>query len=100
MKDDLEIMEIDTDSRYWRQQFLGVPFRLYRYVPQWVPPLAADAALMLNRERHPFFRHSDAIFLLAWQNGEAIGRLAVLDNANYNAFNLSLIHISEPTRPY
>ena len=52
-----------------------------------MPPLAADAALMLNRERHPFFRHSDAIFLLAWQNGEAIGRLAVLDHANYNPFN-------------
>ena len=87
MKDHLEIMEIDTDSRYWRQQFLSLPFRLYRHVPPWVPPLAPDAALMLNRERHPFFRHSDAIFLLALQNGEAVGRLAVLDNANYNAFN-------------
>ena len=87
MTDRLDIMEIDTDSRYWRQQFLSLPFRLYRHVPQWVPPLAPDAALMLDRERHPFFRHSDAIFLLARRNDETIGRLAVLDNANYNAYN-------------
>lgn len=85
--ENFEIMEIDTDHRYWRQQFLHLPFRLYRHVPQWVPPLASEAARMLNRSSHPFYEHSDAAFFLARRAGETIGRLAVLDNANYNAFN-------------
>lgn len=56
-------------------------------MPQWVPPLAPDSGVDADSERHLFFRHSDAIFLLALQNDEVVGRLAVLDNANYNTYN-------------
>src|SRR3972149_6320954 len=84
----MRIIEVDTDNRRQVEAFLDLPFRLYRNVPQWVPPLRHDARLMLNRKRHPFFRHSQAAFLLAEERaGQAIGRLAVLDNRNYNEFN-------------
>ena len=43
---------------------------------------------MLDRKRHPFYRHSDAAFFLALDAaGAAVGRVAVLDNRNYNAYN-------------
>ena len=42
---------------------------------------------MLDRRRHPFYRHSDAAFFLAVEDGRDVGRLAVLENRNYNAFN-------------
>jgi GNAT superfamily N-acetyltransferase len=42
---------------------------------------------MLDRRRHPFYRNSDAAFFLAVDDGRAVGRLAVLDNTEYNAFN-------------
>ena len=84
----MKIIQIDTNSRRQVRQFLHLPFRLYAKIPQWVPPLMMDANRMLDRSRHPFYRHSDASFWLALDDrGEAVGRLAVLDNHNYNQFN-------------
>lgn len=81
------VVEMDTTNRAQVQQFLGLPFRIYRDVPQWVPPLAGDAARQLDRKRHPFFQHSDAAFFLAYRDAEACGRICVLDNRHYNDFN-------------
>ena len=83
----MELVQVDTNNRTQVRQFLRLPFDLYRDVPQWVPPLAPDAQRMLDRRRHPFYRQSDAAFFLAVDDGRAVGRLAVLDNADYNAFN-------------
>lgn len=83
----MNIIQIDTTNRRQVKQFLDLPFRLYRDIPQWVPPLAGDARLMLDRRRHPFYRHSEAAFFLAANDGALLGRLAVLDNRNYNEFN-------------
>lgn len=83
----MTIQEIATSNLHEVRLFLDLPFRLYRGVPQWVPPLADDARRMLDRRRHPFYRHSDAAFFLAWDGEKPIGRLAVLDNAHYNDHN-------------
>jgi hypothetical protein len=83
----MEVVVVDTTNRRQIQRFLDLPFALYRDVPQWVPPLAGETRRMLDRRRHPFYRHSDAVFFMATEHGRAIGRLAVLDNAHYNAFN-------------
>ena len=85
--DIMDLVRVDTSSRAQVASFLRLPFELYRDVPQWVPPLAADARRMLDRRRHPFYRGSDAVFFLAVDGGRTCGRLAVLDNATYNAFN-------------
>ena len=85
-----QIVQIDTSDRRQVKQFLDLPFRIYRQIPHWVPPLAGDAARMLDRQRHPFYRHSEAAFFLALdQTRQAVGRLAILNNRNYNAFNQS-----------
>ena len=83
----MELVQVDTNNRTQVRQFLRLPFDLYRDVPQWVPPLAPDARRMLDRRRHPFYRNSDAAFFLAVDDGGAAGRVAVLDNADYNTFN-------------
>jgi hypothetical protein len=84
----MNLICLDTDNRRQVKQFLDLPFRLYRGCPQWVPPLEPDARHMLNRRRHPFYKHSDAAFFLTTDDsGRPMGRLAVLDNHNYNAFN-------------
>jgi hypothetical protein len=85
----MHITQIDTSNRQQVKTFLDLPFELYRDVPQWVPPLASDARRMLDRRRHPFYRHSDAAFFLAVDGGRTMGRIAVLDNHNYNAFHNS-----------
>lgn len=65
-------------------RFLRLPFRLYRGNRQWVPPMASEARLVLDRRRHPFYRHSEAAFFLAVDQGRDVGRLAVLDHRPYN----------------
>lgn len=85
----MNIVPVDTADRRQVQAFLALPFQIYCHTPQWVPPLATDARRMLDRRRHPFYQHSDAAFFLAGRDDRWIGRIAVLDNAHYNAFNQS-----------
>jgi len=83
----MEILQLDLANRKQVQDFLSLPFRIYRDIPQWVPPLAMDERARLTPRRYPFYRHSAAAFFLAVERGQAIGRLAVLDNRLYNDYN-------------
>jgi len=83
----VQIIQLDTSDRRQVRQFLDLPFRIYRDIPQWVPPLAPDARFTLDRRRHPFYQHSAAAFFLATQADREVGRIAALDNRNYNDFN-------------
>jgi hypothetical protein len=83
----MNIIQVDLANRKQVRDFLSVPFRIYRDIPQWVPPLAMDERARLTPRRYPFYRHSAAAFFLAVEDGQAIGRLAVLDNRLYNDYN-------------
>jgi hypothetical protein len=71
----MDILQIDLTDRRQVQEFLALPFRIYRDTPQWVPPLQTDERLRLDPKRYPFYRHSNAAFFLARQNARTIGRL-------------------------
>lgn len=85
----MDILTIDTANQRDVKRFLDFPFQLYRHVPQWVPPFAADARRMLDRKKHPFYRHSTAEFFIAVKADRVVGRLAVLDHRPYNEWNHS-----------
>lgn len=80
----MNIIKIDTSNRQQVERFIRLPFRLYRGSEQWVPTLLIDSRLQLNRQKHPFYEHSDADFLLAEQGGQDVGRISVLENRRYN----------------
>ncbi len=80
----MQVRQINTNRRRDVRQFIAFPFALYRDCPQWVPPLVSDMELVLNRRRHPFYRHSAADFFVAEEEGRTVGRIAVLDNRHYN----------------
>ena len=61
----MDILQVNLADRKQVKTFLDLPFRLYQGIPQWVPPLAAEARLYLDPKRHPFYRHSEAAFYLA-----------------------------------
>ena len=82
----VEIHKVDTSKSRDVKQFVRFPFHLYRDCPQWVPPLVSSARKQLDRERHPFYRHSDADFFLATQRGEVVGRIAVLEPRRRNTY--------------
>jgi hypothetical protein len=83
----LIIEKIDTRNKKQVQRFINLPFRLYAGHEQWVPPIRSDIALMLNREKHPFYEHSTADFFIAVRDGRDVGRIAALDNHNYNKYH-------------
>ena len=83
----MEIIHLNPANRKRVRDFLSLPFRIYRDIPQWAPPLAMDERARLDPRRYPFYRHSAAAFFLAYENGYAVGRLAVLDNRLYNDYN-------------
>jgi hypothetical protein len=83
----LTVRLIDPRNPIDRRRFLRFPFALYRDHPLWVPPIRPDAELQLNRDRHPFYEHSEADFFLAERDGEVAGRVAALENRRYNAYH-------------
>ena len=83
----MNILQLDLNNKRYVDDFLRLPFSIYRDIPQWVPPLQMDERLRLNPKRFPFYKHSHVSFFLAHEQKNPIGRLAVLDNSHYNEFN-------------
>ncbi|GAB4547466.1 MAG: hypothetical protein Kow0063_42120 [Anaerolineae bacterium] len=79
----IHIHEIDTENPRQVKRFLDFPFQLYQDCPQWVPPMAPQARLQLDRQRNPFYRHSDASFFLAISKDKTVGRIAVLEHRHH-----------------
>ncbi|MDO9128972.1 MAG: hypothetical protein Q7U34_03810, partial [Anaerolineales bacterium] len=61
----MNILQLDLADKKQVRDFLGLPFRIYRDIPQWVPPLRMDERARLDLKRYPFYRHSQAAFFLA-----------------------------------
>ena len=81
----LIIEKVNTNDKAQVRRFVALPYRLYHQHPQWVPPPQQDIALMLSREKHPFYEHSDADFFVALRDGQVVGRVAAIENRPYNA---------------
>ncbi len=80
----LTIEQIDTRSKKQVDRFVRIPFDLYANCSQWVPPFISDIRTMLNRDKHPFYEHSDADFFIATRDGKDVGRVAALENRPFN----------------
>ncbi len=90
----MQITQIDLNNKRQVEDFLHLPFVIYKDIPQWVPALQMDERIRLNPQRFPFYKHSQAAFFIAYPRSSSvgksslpIGRLAVLDNRHYNEYN-------------
>ncbi len=78
----MQIHRVNTRSD--KRDFVQFPFWLYRDCPQWVPRLRSDVYRAMNRRKFPFYHHSDAGFFIAREQGQTLGRIAVLAHKRYN----------------
>lgn len=63
------------------QQFLNLPFRIYRDDPHWVSPLLNDIESVFDPEKNNFFQFGKCTrWVLLDDNGSAIGRIAAFIN--------------------
>jgi GNAT superfamily N-acetyltransferase len=83
----ITIEKIDTTSKKQVNDFIRFPFQIYRDVKEWVPPILVDIRMMLNKDKHPFYEHSEADFFVAKSRGEIVGRIGALENITYNKYH-------------
>lgn len=71
----MELQEVKTASD--RRDFLQLPVRLYRDVPQWIRPLDKDIEAVFNPKKNKSYNTGEAIrWILRNDRSEVIGRVA------------------------
>ena len=80
----VEILKVDNKKDV--ERFIDFPHDLYADDPNYVPELKLAQRGLLDKAKHPFFKHSDADFFLAMDNGKILGRVAAIRNNNYVKF--------------
>ncbi|HEX6941256.1 MAG TPA: GNAT family N-acetyltransferase [Longimicrobiales bacterium] len=76
-----------VSGRAEQDRFIRLPWRIYAADPVWVPPLLHDVKTVLDRRRHPFHRHAEVEYFLAWRGAEVVGRIAAIVNHRHNEFH-------------
>lgn len=66
------------------KKFIELPWKIYKNDPYWVPHLKMERKKILDRTKNPFFKHAEAEYFLAEQNGEIVGRIAAIKNDLHN----------------
>ncbi len=71
----MEIVEVKNPAE--RREFLQLPVRLYRDVPQWIRPLDKDVEQVFDPELNKSFREGECSrWILRDEGGKTIGRVA------------------------
>jgi len=81
-----ELLEVHLDQRDLVNRFIRVPWYIHReHQPtmHWVPPLLKERRDFLDAAKNPFFEHAAAAFWLARSAGRDVGRIAAIDDADY-----------------
>ena len=83
------INKLDLNNPRDIQHFIDLPFNIYHNNQQWVPPIYSEMKMVLDRNKHPFYHHSEAEFFIAEKGDEILGRIAVLNNRHYCDYHKS-----------
>ena len=79
----MKVRKIDTDNRKDVNRFIKFSYDLYRDDPLWVPPILSEMRNNMNKRKYPFFKHSEAEFLVVESDGQVLGRVAIMNNKNF-----------------
>lgn len=82
---DVEVAPV-LDARD-KDRFVRFPEQVYRGDLHWVPPLLMERHDFLDPRRNPFFAHADVALFLARREGQVVGRIAAVEDRNFNAFH-------------
>ncbi len=83
----MSVIVSKVESKADLMRFIKLPWKIYQDDANWVPPLIMDMKNLLNRQKNPFFEHSEAEYFLAHRDGEVVGRIAAIVNHNHNRFH-------------
>jgi len=81
----IEVVAVDNKNSL--NEFVELPFEIYRNDPLWVPQLRIAVKELLDRDKHPFYANAYAEFFLARRDGKVVGRIAAIVDRNHNRFH-------------
>jgi GNAT superfamily N-acetyltransferase len=70
-----------------RDRFIKFQTEVYRNDLHFIPPLLMERHDFLDPDRNPFFQHADVALFLARRGREIVGRIAAIEDRNFNAFH-------------
>lgn len=74
----VQIREVKTSGDLSR--FIDMPWPIYAEDPHWVPPLKLEVKRFLDRRKHPFYKHGEAVQFIAVRGNETVGRILASDD--------------------
>jgi hypothetical protein len=83
----MRISKIDTEKQSDVRKFIRFPLKLYKGNPYFCPTLESEARFPLERNKHPFYKHSFAEFFLVESEGQVLGRIAAIHNTRHNEYH-------------
>lgn len=75
---------VPVTSQKQLNQFIMLPFELYKNDKNWVPPLIGEQKKFFNPEKNPYYQHSEVQLYLAMENGKVVGRISAHSNTQHN----------------
>ena len=63
---------VPVKTRKELNEFIKLPFQLYKDDPYWVAPLLMEQKKFFNPKKNPYFKHSEAQLFLAYQDDNAV----------------------------
>ena len=81
----IEIVPVASQAEL--QQFIRLPWQLYRSDPNWVAPLLLDEKHRFDPAHNPFYQHAQVQLFLARRNSKAVGRISAHIDHNHNEYH-------------
>ncbi|MEC5394371.1 hypothetical protein [Bergeyella sp. RCAD1439] len=78
----IEIREVK--SRKDLHTFVYLPEKIHRRHASWIPPLYMDERRFFDKSKNPAFQHNATLLLLAYRDGNPVGRIMGLIPKEYN----------------
>ena len=85
MNSELGIRWVESEKDL--DQFVRLPWQIYRDYAHWVPPIKKDVKFKLDRSKHPFFQHAEVMLFLAFQGTQPVGRIAAIIDHRHNEYH-------------
>jgi GNAT superfamily N-acetyltransferase len=80
----IDVVAVDSKTL---NEFVELPYTLYRNHPHYVPPLRIAVKDLLNRAKHPFYTTAEVEFFVARRDGRPLGRIAAILDRAHNRFH-------------
>ena len=81
-------MQIKTvENKKELYEFIGLPWKIYKDYPHWVPPLKKEVEFTLNPQKNPFWKHAERDLFIVKKEEKIVGRIAAIVDQNHNNFH-------------